>query len=144
MNRPKTIVSTGLMALWMASFALLAGCGAGNNETPAAFDPAELALVRVEPADGESSVARNRPIRLTFNTTVLPSSVHDQSLKVRTGGTFQTRPKGAFLIAGNIVEFEPTVTDTGGANSAGYPAGAQILVEVPLKILGDFESANNF
>jgi hypothetical protein len=128
----------------MASFALLAGCGAGNNETPADFDPAELALVRVEPGDGESSVARNRPVRLTFNTTVLPSSVHDQSLKVRTGGTFQTRPKGAFLISGNIVEFEPTVTDTGGANSSGFPAGAQILVEVPLKILGDGESANNF
>jgi len=104
----------------------------GGNETPASFDPTELALVRVEPRDGESSVPRNRVVRLFFSTTVLPSSVHDQSISIRTGGTFQTRPEGSFLVSANIVEFDPTVSTTGGANSLGFNAGSQILLDVPL------------
>ena len=119
-------------------FAIVGGCTGsldsndGGNETPASFDPAELALVRVDPADGESSVQRNRVVRLFFNTTVLPSSVHDQSIRIRSGGQFQTRPEGSFLISGNIIEFDPTVTSTGGANALGFSAGIQILLDIPL------------
>ena len=89
------------LAALLALFAV--SCGAGNNETPASADPKEIALVRMEPADGESSVPRNRVVRMFFNTTVLPESVTDQSIQVRTGGTFQTRPQGKFLVNGNIV-----------------------------------------
>ena len=114
--------------------AVLAACSSndGGTETPAEFDPGELALVRVAPLDGASSVPRNESIRLFFNTTILPSSVHDQSLKIRTGGTFQTRPEGSFLVSGNIVEFNPTVDRNGAANSLGFDAGQQVLIEVPL------------
>ena len=120
------------MALVLGGLLVAAGCS-GGNETPASFDPIEIALVRVEPGDGVSDVPRNTVVRMIFNTTVLPESVTDQSIIIRTGGTFQTRPIGTFLISGNIVEFNPTVTATGGANSLGFPAGAQIIVEVPLK-----------
>ncbi|MCZ6571968.1 MAG: Ig-like domain-containing protein, partial [Planctomycetota bacterium] len=89
-------------------------------------------LIRVEPADAESAVARNVKIRLTFSTQVLPQSVHDLSLQVRTGGTFQTRPDGQFLVSGNIVEFDPTVLGNGGENAIGFPSGSQILVKIPL------------
>ena len=58
---------------------------------PASYDPRELALVRLEPADGESSVPRNRVVRMFFNTQVLPESVDDQSILVRIGGTLYSR-----------------------------------------------------
>ncbi|MHC4579192.1 MAG: Ig-like domain-containing domain [Planctomycetota bacterium] len=127
----------GLLAL-----ATVVGCG--DTETPASADPQEIALIRMEPGDGESSVPRNRTVRMIFNVRVNPASVHDQSILVRTGGTFQTRPEGTFLINGNVVEFDPTVTSAGGANAAGFPAGGQILVEVRLKIEGDGLPANLF
>ena len=94
---------------------LLFGISSCSNVggSPASYDPQEIALVRMEPRDGESSVPRNRPVRMFFNTTVLPESVHDQSIRIRTGGTFQTRPEGSFLISGNIIEFDPTVTTAG-------------------------------
>jgi hypothetical protein len=98
----------------------------------------------MEPGDGESSVPRNRVVRMIFNVPVLPQSVHDQSIIIRSGGTFQTRPVGTFLINGNVVEFDPTVTSTGGANAGGFPAGAQVLVEVRLKMEGDGLPANVF
>jgi hypothetical protein len=131
-------VVLGLAAL------LLSGCSAGNNETPASNDPKEIALVRIEPADGESAVPRNRVVRLHFNGLVLPSSVTDQSLQVRTGGTFQTRPEGSFLVNADIVEFDPRVTTAGGANAAGFPAGSQIQVTLPLFTPGSNEPAINF
>jgi hypothetical protein len=124
--------------------ALISSAYNGNNETPAAADPKELALVRLEPGDGESSVPRNRVVRMIFNTRVLPESVTDQSVVIRTGGTFQTRPEGSFLILGSVIEFDPTVTQAGGANAGGFPAGAQILVEIPLKVPGDNVPANLF
>jgi len=131
-----------------AAYALLGlsviSCGGGNNETPASNDPKEIALVRIEPADGESSVPRNRVVRLYFNVLVLPSSVTDQSLQVRTGGTFQTRPEGSFLVNGEIIEFDPRVTVSGGANAAGFPAGAQIQIVVPLDSPGSNEPDVNF
>ena len=131
-----------------AAYALLGlsvvSCGGGNNETPASNDPKEIALVRIEPADGESSVPRNRVVRLYFNVQVLPSSVTDQSLQVRTGGTFQTRPEGSFLVNGEIIEFDPRVTVSGGANAAGFPAGAQIQIVVPLDSPGSNEPDVNF
>jgi len=133
--------STGAFALMALS---LASCGAGDNETPASNDPKEIALVRIEPADGESSVPRNRVVRLFFNTLVLPGSVTDQSLQVRTGGTFQTRPEGSFLVNGEIVEFDPRVTVAGGPNAAGFPAGAQIQIVVPLFTEGSNEPQINF
>jgi len=122
----------------------LAGCGGGNNETPADVDPTEIVLVRLEPGDGESSVPRNRVVRLFFNEPILPESVTDQSIRLRTGGTFQTRPEGSFLVNGNIVEFDPTVTRAGGPNAAGFPAGAQIEVVVPILTPGSNEPDNNF
>jgi hypothetical protein len=131
-------VVPGLLALLVN-----ASCGA-HNETSASKDPQEIALIRMEPGDGESSVPRNRVVRMIFNVAVLPQSVHDQSIIIRTGGTFQTRPEGTFLINGNVVEFDPTVTTTGGANAGGFSAGAQILVEVRLKIEGDGLPANLF
>jgi len=131
------------MALGVLSLVMVSACS-GNNETPAEFDPTEIALIRVEPADGESSVPRNRGVRMTFNAAVLPESVNDQSVIIRTGGTFQTRPEGSFLILGATVEFDPKVTQTGGANAAGFPAGVQVLVEIPLKVAGDGIPANNF
>jgi len=131
-------------AAWALAALSLASCGAGNNETPASNDPKEIALVRIEPADGESSVPRNRVVRLYFNTLVLPESVTDQSLQVRTGGTFQTRPEGSFLVNAEIVEFDPRVTVSGGSNAAGFPAGAQIQIVVPLRTPGSNEPDVNF
>ncbi len=128
----------GLLALLVS-----ASCG-GKSETSASKDPQEIALIRMEPGDGESSVPRNRVVRMIFNVPVLPQSVHDQSIIIRSGGTFQTRPVGTFLINGNVVEFDPTVTSTGGANAGGFPAGAQVLVEVRLKMEGDGLPANVF
>jgi len=129
---------TGLLPLGLAS------CGLGNNETKPNVDPIEIVLVRLEPGDGESSVPRNRVVRFYFNTLVLPQSVTDQSIRLRTGGTFQTRPEGSFLVNGDIVEFDPTVTRAGGPNAAGFPAGAQIQVIVPILTPGSNEPANNF
>lgn len=124
----------------------LAGCSSndGGNETSASADPKELVLVRIEPGDGESSVPRNRIVRLFFNTTVRPESITDQSLQVRTGGTFQTRPEGSFLVNGDVVEFDPTVTRAGGQNSAGFGAGSQIQLVVPLFVPGTPEPEINF
>lgn len=134
----------GVSAAFAVGLLVLNGCSAGNNETPASVDPIEIVLVRLEPGDGESSVPRNRVVRLYFNTQVLPQSVTDQSIRLRTGGTFQTRPEGSFLVNGNIVEFDPTVTRAGGPNAVGFPAGAQIQVIVPILTPGSKEPANNF
>jgi len=138
-----TFVRTCGAALGLLALLTSASCG-GKSETSASKDPQEIALIRMEPGDGESSVPRNRVVRMIFNVAVLPQSVHDQSIIIRSGGTFQTRPEGTFLINGNVVEFDPTVTTTGGANAAGFPAGAQVLVEVRLKIEGDNLPANLF
>jgi len=126
-----------LLASLALGLGLIGGCPSSTE--PASYDPEEIALVRVEPADGEAAVARNRLVRITFNVTPLPSSIDDQSIKIRTGGTFQTRPEGSFLVNGNIVEFDPTVTPQGDSNSLGFPAGAQIVVDVPLQIPGSQE-----
>ena len=130
MSRPRS----SFAAFSLALLGLVAACGSndGGPNTPASSDPKELVLIRVEPADGESSVARNVKVRLTFSTQVLPQSVHDLSLQVRTGGTFQTRPDGQFLVSGSIVEFDPTVLASGGENALGFPSGSQILVKIPL------------
>ena len=133
-----------IWALGLASLLVFSGCGGGDNETPPSFDPIEIALVRVEPGNGESSVTRNRVIRLIFNTNVLPQSVTDQSILIRSGGTFQTRPEGTFLISANVVEFDPTVTTSGGANAIGFEAGAQVLIEIPLQLPSDSRPANSF
>ena len=69
MNGPWTMFRWGL-ALTCCAF--VSACETGPK---ASFDPIELALLRAEPADGESSVARNRLVRLIFNTDVLPGSV---------------------------------------------------------------------
>jgi len=130
----------------------LAGCNTENpgGQNPASFDPPEIALLRVEPADGESSVPRNRAVTMIFSTTVLPQSVHDQSIQVRTGAQFQTRPLGSFIVSGNVVEFNPTVIQGGGENALGFPAGQQIRVKVPLfsptagQSSTSFFQANNF
>jgi hypothetical protein len=122
----------------------LSSCNANAGGAPADFDPAELALVRLEPADGESSVPRNRVVRMFFNTQVLPESVDDQSILVRVGGTFQTRPEGAFLVTGSTVEFDPTVAANGGRNALGFPAGEQVLVEIQLKEPNDGVPAEQF
>ena len=87
---------------------------------------------------------RNRVVRLIFNTDVLPESVTDQSVIIRTGGTFQTRPVGTFLISGNVIEFDPTVTQAGGANAIGFEAGAQVLIQIPLLIPNDSRPLTNF
>jgi len=134
----RLVFAVGLAALP----GLVSGCNGG--QTPPQFDPKEIALVRVEPADGESAFSRNRVVTMFFSTTVLPDSVNDQSIRIRTGGTFQTRPRGSFLISGNKVEFDPTVTEAGGLNAIGFEAGAQILLEVPLFIPGSQEPAVNF
>jgi len=131
-----SLVAVGLLAF-------LSSCNSTPG-TPASFDPAELALVRLEPADGESSVPRNRVVRMFFNTQVLPESVDDQSIIVRIGGTFQTRPEGAFLTTGDTVEFDPTVAANGGRNALGFPAGEQVLVEIPLKFSSDGVPAEQF
>jgi len=132
-----------LFAAGLVGFTLLGSCSNSGGPKPE-YDPQELALVRVEPADGESAVPRNRVVRMIFNTLVLPESVDDQSIVIRIGGTFQTRPEGSFLTNGNIVEFDPTVTSTGGRNALGFPAGEQVLVEIPLKIPGDNIPNENF
>jgi hypothetical protein len=132
-----------LVALWAAGAIALGGCS-GDSGTPAEYDPIELALVRVIPADGESSVPRNSLIRMEFNTTVLPSSVHDQSIRVRTGGTFSVRPEGGFLVSGNVVEFDPRVTRDGLPHAIGFDAGVQVLVDVPLYLPDSNEPKVNY
>ncbi len=122
----------------------LSSCDSNAGGAPPSYDPDELALVRLEPADGESSVPRNRVVRMFFNTQVLPESVDDQSIVVRIGGTFQTRPEGAFLTTGDTVEFDPTVAANGGRNALGFPAGEQVLVEIKLKIPNDGQPKEQF
>lgn len=134
--RTSSLVAIGLLAF-------LSSCDSTPG-TPASYDPEELALVRLEPADGESSVPRNRVVRMFFNTQVLPESVDDQSILVRIGGTFQTRPEGAFLTTGDTVEFDPTVAANGGRNALGFPAGEQVLVEIRLKESNDGVPAEQF
>ena len=116
----------------LTALAVFASCG--NSGTLASNDPIEIALIRVEPGDGESTVSRNRVVRMIFNAQILPASVNDQSILIRTGGTFQTRPEGTFLILGNVVEFDPTVTSTGGANSAGFPAQSSALTPLERRV----------
>ena len=43
-----------------------------------------------------------------------------------------------------MIEFDPRLTEAGGANAIGFEAGAQILVEVPLFSEGGNEAADNF
>ena len=137
----KGLSTWSLVAVGLVAF--LSSCNSTPG-TPASFDPEEFALVRLEPADGESSVPRNRVVRMFFNTQVLPESVDDQSIIVRIGGTFQTRPEGAFLTTGDTVEFDPTVAANGGRNALGFPAGEQVLVEIPLKAANDGVPAEQF
>jgi len=125
-----------LMVIGQLGLLQLSSCSPVGGSPPS-WDPKELALVRLEPADGESAVPRNRVVRMFFNTQVLPESVDDQSIIVRIGGTFQTRPEGAFLTTGDTVEFDPTVAANGGRNGLGFPAGEQVLVEIRLKIPND-------
>jgi len=122
---------------------LLVSCNATPG-TPAKYDPKELALVRLEPANGQSSVPRNSIVRMHFSGLVLPESVDDQSIIVRIGGTFQTRPEGAFLTTGDTVEFDPTVAANGGRNAIGFPAGEQVVVNIPLKAPNDGLPAEQF
>jgi hypothetical protein len=112
----------------------LASCGSGGS---AAADLSDLALVSHLPVNGESTVPRNGVIRLVFSETVLAESVDDQAILVRTGGNFQTRPEGSFLVTGNVVEFDPTVREGGDGNATGFGGGEQIAVKVPLKMAGD-------
>jgi hypothetical protein len=133
-----------LAALGLVALLQVSSCSGETGGSPADFDPDELALVRLEPADGESSVPRNRVVRMFFNTQVLPESVDDQSIIVRIGGTFQTRPEGAFLTTGDTVEFDPTVAANGGRNALGFPAGEQVLVQIRLKLPNDGEPAEQF
>jgi hypothetical protein len=132
------------VAIGVLGLLQLSSCNANPGGPPASYDPKPLALVRIEPADGESAVPRNRIVRMYFNTQVLPESVDDQSVLVRVGGTFQTRPEGAFLTTGDTIEFDPTVTSTGGRNSLGFPAGEQVLVEIRLKQPDDGQPAELF
>jgi hypothetical protein len=136
----KGLPSWAVVAVVMGSLAV-SSCNTGAKPE---YDPKEVALVRMEPADGESAVPRNRIVRMFFNTQILPESVDDQSILVRSGGTFQTRPEGSFLVSGDVVEFDPTVTSSGGRNALGFPAGEQILVEIPLKIPDDGVPAEEF
>jgi hypothetical protein len=118
-----------------------AGCGGAGS--PASYDPVEIALVHVEPVTGSSLVPRNRPVRIVFNTAVLPESIHDQSVRVRIAGG-KTRPAGSFLISGNVVEFVPTRGADGRPNAGGFPAGASVSVEVPLFTPGASKPASSF
>ncbi len=131
----------GVLVAGLAGFG--AGCSGGGG-ADASFDPEDLALVRIEPGDGESAVARNDVIRIIFSTTVDPDSVTDQSILVRTGANFQSRPKGAFLISGNVIEFDPTITQAREDNASGFEAGIQIRVEIPLHQAGDNRPATRF
>ncbi|MCI0637230.1 MAG: Ig-like domain-containing protein, partial [Actinobacteria bacterium] len=120
----------GLAATVLLVFLTTASCGGSGG---GAIDGADLALVSHQPNHGESAVPRNSPIRLFFNATVDASSVDDQSILVRVGGTFQTRPVGQFLVTGDVVEFDPTVSAAGVGNALGFAAGEQVFVKVPLK-----------
>lgn len=113
--------------------ACLVSCGgAGGDGTIGGFSDADLALVSIMPQHLESSVARNRVIQFVFNVDVDPDTVNDQSIQIRTGSTFTTRPTGRFDVSGAIVVFDPTVAANGAANAVGFPAGAQVAVDVPL------------
>jgi len=127
----------------LPALVLIASCG-GASGTPTVLDPPEIALVRFEPGNGEIGVLRNRVVRIYFSEPVQPESVDDQSILVRTGGTFQTRPEGTFVVTGDMVEFDPTVTANGGPNALGFPAGAQIAIQVPLKTSGDGRADEEF
>jgi hypothetical protein len=122
---------------------LVSSCNGGVGAKPQ-YDPGEIALVRIEPADGQSAVPRNTPVRMFFSGPVLPESVDDRSILVRSGGTFRTRPEGSFLVSGDVIEFDPTVTSSGGRNALGFPAGEQVLVEIPLKIPDDRAPTEEF
>src|SRR5205814_2153791 len=47
------------------------------------------------------------------------------------GASFQSVPKGAFLVDGTRVIFDPTTTQQGTPNPFGLPAGTQFNVELP-------------
>jgi hypothetical protein len=127
--RHRTIAATCFLGILH-----LASCGSGGS---ASGDLSDLVLVSYLPVSGQSVVPRNSVIQLVFSVDILAESVDDQAILVRTGGTFQTRPEGSFLVTGNVVEFDPTVTEGGGANALGFEGGAQIAVKVPLKVVGD-------
>jgi hypothetical protein len=118
-----------------------ASCGSSGGSSGGAGD---LALVSYQPANGESAVPRNRAIRMLFSEPVDPESVHDESILVRVGVGFQTRPAGQFQVTGDTVVFDPGLTESGLGHAIGFDAGQQVRVTVPLKQAGDGQPAARF
>jgi len=80
---------------------------------------------------GTTSLPRNSIIGLVFSELVDPSSVHNQTLQIRFGPTFQSVPDGSFQVNGNQVLFDPTVTSQGQPNPPGFQPVTQYILDIP-------------
>ena len=121
-------------ALALALALFVTSCG-GGGVTPRDMVLVELqfldrALQPVAPT-GTESLPRNAIIGLVFSEQVNPDSVETQTIRLRTGPSFQTVPAGSFQVSGNRVLFDPTVTTAGQPNPGGLAPVQQYTLDVP-------------
>jgi hypothetical protein len=87
---------------------------------------------------GTKNLPRNALIGMVFSELVDPTSVTNQTIQLRFGGSFQSVPTGSFSVNGNQVLFDPTVTAAGQPNPLGFEPVTQYVLDIP-----SFEEQNS-
>ena len=80
---------------------------------------------------GTESLPRNARIGLLFSERVDPSSINDQTIRLRFGPSFASVPIGSFQVNGNTVLFDPTVSSQGQPHPTGLEPVTQYSLSVP-------------
>ncbi|MEZ5989808.1 MAG: Ig-like domain-containing protein [Planctomycetota bacterium] len=85
-----------------------------------------------------NEVFQNQPIILTFNQDILPSSVDNETVQIRTAQGRE--PVGSFFVQNNVITFVPEVkvvqTPTGPELDFGFAANETYVLTIPDKSLG--------
>jgi hypothetical protein len=111
-----------------ASIGLLAvsGCGGSGGSSTGDILPG-LVLVNFEQS-GEDNVPLNRILKFTFSAELDPDTVGPNSIQIREGPTFGGQVFGKYVIAGNVVRFEPRLPGLCGNTDSGLHANKDYRV----------------
>ncbi len=123
-------------AVSFALFALLFSCGGGSNPTgvsSAGCGNAGLCITACNLGCGPTGcgltdIAVNQPLIFTFNQEVDPSSVSDDTIRIRTAQG--EKPIGSFLVQSNVVMFVPEVQDVGGKAYFGFESQKTYILTI--------------
>jgi hypothetical protein len=120
--------------------ASLTGCGGGSAEVGQSTfsciggDPRAICLVNCNLGCSSTgcqrtNIAQNEIIVLQFSEAIDPATVSPSSIRFRTASGEQ--PVGEFFVNGNLVEFVPTLSISGGQTFFGFAAGETYTMTIP-------------